>query len=90
MSDKTLFTELNDDKTILNLATVWDIGKFEVPNPRVYGVYFEYGTDVVFREHFETEAERDARFEEIKNIVLSMNLEPKNDFPEYKITKAEI
>lgn len=91
MSNRTLFTKLNDDRTILNLATVWDIGKFDVPNsPRIYGVYFEYGIDVVFREEFETETERDARFEEIQNIVMSKNLQPKNDYPIGITTTAEI
>lgn len=81
MSDMSPFIELNNEGTILNLTTVWSIGKFYVPDqPRPYGVYFEYGIDVVYREHFKTESERDARYEEIEKIVMSKNLQPKNDY----------
>lgn len=91
MSDRSPFIELNNDGAILNLTTVWSISKFYVSNlPRPYGIYFEYGVDVVYREYFSTEAERDVRYEEIKEIVMSKNIQPKNDCPIGVTTTAKI
>lgn len=89
MSDNSPFVELNDQQRILNLSVVWSLCKDKLANTsEPYIIRFEYGSGITHQEYFKTKAERDARYDELKEILVGKNLQSINDNPLGVITSA--